>query len=219
MNRSLLAPPSSRAFTLIELLVVITIIAILAGVLLPVVSKVTAKAQTVQAKNTELGIVGAIKSYQTDYGVYPVPLGTPLQDYVFGQQGMTSAQLMDVLRNDGQAPYDTPGGAQCLNTRQVVYFEMPAAKNLTPGQAKNGIDSTGFPRDPWGQIYYVEVDSNYDNGITNAYGQNAGFSIISTGVIVISPGPDTQLGANFNSGAGGPDKNVAPALDDVISWQ
>ena len=72
--------------------------------------------------------------------------------------------------------------------------------------------------DPWGKTYYVEVDSNYDNGISNAY-QNAGFSVIGTGVIVISSGPDTQLGAQFNSGSGGNNKNTGISADDVISWQ
>ena len=206
-----------RAFTLIELLVVITIIAVLAGLLLPVVSKVTQNAQKVQAKNTELGIVNAIKSYQTDYGTYPVPANTN-SDYVFGTSGMTTANLMDVLRADGQG-YDTLAGGN-LNPRQVVYFEMPAAKNQTAGQGKNGIDVNGFPMDPWGTTYYVEVDSNYDGGITNAYGQNsAGFSVIGTGVIVISAGPDKQLGAQFNSGSGGPNKNTGIQADDVISWQ
>ena len=71
-----LVRPRRAAFTLIELLVVISIIAVLAGLLLPVVSKVTENARKVSAKSTETQIVSAINSFQTDYGQYPVaPLG------------------------------------------------------------------------------------------------------------------------------------------------
>ncbi len=51
---------------------VISIIAVLAGLLLPVVSKVTENARKVSAKSTETQIVSAVNSFQTDYGQYPV---------------------------------------------------------------------------------------------------------------------------------------------------
>ncbi len=50
---------------------VISIIAVLAGLLLPVVSKVTENARKVSAKSTETQIVSAVNSFQTDYGQYP----------------------------------------------------------------------------------------------------------------------------------------------------
>ncbi|MCX6926749.1 MAG: prepilin-type N-terminal cleavage/methylation domain-containing protein [Verrucomicrobia bacterium] len=63
---------TSVGFTLIELLVVISIIAILAALLLPAISKVKVRAQIKKAQ-MEIGqIANAIHSYESDYSKFPV---------------------------------------------------------------------------------------------------------------------------------------------------
>jgi prepilin-type N-terminal cleavage/methylation domain-containing protein len=66
----------SQGFTLIELLVVISIIAILAGMLLPVIGVVREMARKTSCGNNQKQILGAMISYGTDLGGgWPDPRG------------------------------------------------------------------------------------------------------------------------------------------------
>jgi prepilin-type N-terminal cleavage/methylation domain-containing protein len=91
-NSSKTQRANKLAFTLTELLVVITIIGVLAGMILPALSKAKVNAQIATARQEMSDFKGAIKQYETDYGRPPGPpeamesvAGVPIcPDFTYG---------------------------------------------------------------------------------------------------------------------------------------
>ncbi len=209
------------AFTLIELLVVITIIAVLAGLLLPVTGSVMESARKTEAKSTEMQIVAAVKSFQTDYGVYPNPGGAATDKTWVNT---TNQNLFYILRATEAANAIAP----VINTRSVVYFEGKDVK--TPATPKSGFATQTVSKtvkgvtysvnkdgltDPWGNGYYIRYDTGYTDAVITPYSNaadgaddpaNTPANTLRFGVIAWSPGKDGTL-------------NAAPPIDDVVSWQ
>lgn len=64
----------AAAFTLVELLVVIGIVAILMGILIPVIARARVSAQEAATQNFLNGLAGAVQRYHDDFRAYPGPL-------------------------------------------------------------------------------------------------------------------------------------------------
>ena len=75
-SRPTIAGPRN-GFTLVELLVVIGIIALLAGILFPTISKIKIAGQEADSKNTLNQIDQACQNYYTDFHAYPGPVLEP----------------------------------------------------------------------------------------------------------------------------------------------
>jgi prepilin-type N-terminal cleavage/methylation domain-containing protein len=219
---------SVAAFTLLELLVVISIIAILMGLLIPVISTIMDRARRADAKTTSQSIVTAVKAYYIDYGKYPPTDGANMpstpDDVIVGDSAGTAttsnAGLFNVLR--ARVDANTNPDNQ-YNPRKVVYFEgRPSSNREAP---RNGFADfpgssgvIGALYDPWGSQYCVAIDANYDNYITKI--PHTDFRSTAapppTGVAIFSLGKDGIVGSRDTNGAYQQGSKVS---DDVISWQ
>ncbi len=193
-----------HAFTLIELLVVIVIIAILMGLAFPVFQGIQNQAKKVQAKNDLMQIVTAVNAFYTEYGKYPTTANSDATA-TYGSSNPNNA-LFNELR----------GVVYALNTRQIVFLSPPEAKD--PANPRNGIagltsSKVGQYFDPWGTAYFVSIDWDYDNQVSNPYTADtgAGAAQIRTGVLVWSLGKDQKGGTAS--------KTSTDSNDDIISWQ
>lgn len=157
----------SLAFTLIELLVVITIIAILMGLLFPVVGAARQSAQKAVAKSAATSLVVGITQFYTEYGIYPAVTSTT-----------TDKAIMDVLRG-----VDTTN-----NPRKIPFFTYKEAKSESKPR-------DGFKKDilydPWGKPYFLTFDSDYNNQVVvSDYSKT-----LDVGAAVWSWGRDGKKGA------------------------
>jgi prepilin-type N-terminal cleavage/methylation domain-containing protein len=194
------------AFTLIELLVVIMIVAVLMGLAFPVFQGVQNSAKKTQAKNDLTQIVTAVNAFYTEYGKYPLPSSATSDATATYGPTNSNRTLFDELR----------GVTSALNTRQIVFLSPPNAKdaaNPRSGIAGAASSSAGQFFDPWGIAYWIRIDWDYDNQVTNPYTADtgAGPATLRNGVIGWSQGKDQRGGTGS--------KASADAKDDVISWQ
>ncbi len=139
-----LCPPyplrPEKAFTLVELLVVITIIAILIGLLFPVIGAVMKKAKKTEAETNLRAVVAAIEGYHVEYGRYPQIVVPPADGELLDTQILTEedqAKLMAVLMADVNGQYEAL--VQAENPRLTVFVNV---KDARKGQKRNGLDAS-----------------------------------------------------------------------------
>jgi prepilin-type N-terminal cleavage/methylation domain-containing protein len=188
---------ATTGFTLIELLTVIAIIAILMGLLFPMVTGIKDQGKKTEAKNNLVSIVSAVKAYYAEYGKYPVA-GAGADTTLSGSD---SSKLYNILRAIGD-------DAAEMNPRKIVFLQGKDARNYnTPAKATGGFASDGVYYDPWGKAYQITIDTDYDNQVNNPYTSGAGANPLRQEVIGYCLGKDGVQASTFTNS------------DDVISWQ
>jgi prepilin-type N-terminal cleavage/methylation domain-containing protein len=154
---------TSGGFTLIELLVVISIIALLASLLVPVLSKVKVKAQVKKAQLEAVGIAQAIHTYEGEYSKFPVSSGAMNaasavtaqaggpEDFTYGTAGVICVGPGGTLgagsgfkTPSGTAAITSPGTYQTNNSEVMsVLLDVehwpasPGVATINLGHAKN----------------------------------------------------------------------------------
>jgi prepilin-type N-terminal cleavage/methylation domain-containing protein len=149
---------TSKAFTLIELLTVISIIAILAALLLPAISKAKVQAQKKKAQLEVSQIANAIHSYESEYSKFPVsaaatsaaaavPLpkdgGTGPEDFTYGTGLATGTLNVLAVSGDGKPP-GKPLSHQANNSEVMAVLldvetwpARPGVPTINKGHVKN----------------------------------------------------------------------------------
>jgi len=168
---------SRTGFTLIEVLVVIAIIALIAGIVFPAVTRGLRTAKRNVAASEAKSIAGAIRMFYDDYGWLPVPPDEQGGDddvFTSDEDGYTSKDIIKILLGDKSKDPDDPN-EKPINPKQKVYLDTDVAT------------SDGTMLDPWGTQYSVLLDLNFDGRLTyrgSEFTQRA---------IVISSGRDLTL--------------------------
>jgi type II secretory pathway pseudopilin PulG len=156
---------------LLELLTVIAIIAVLAGLLFPMIKIVLTRAEVAKAQQAVGGLATAFRAYYTEYGKWP--------DVTVNPPNCTVGNPCNVNTN-------LFGAAN--NARGIVFYEFPA----------KDLDVSGNLVDPWGHPYRCNFDVNYQNSILNPFSGGTP-NPINAGLIVWSRGPD-GLSSEFGGG-------------------
>lgn len=158
-----------KGFTLIELLTVIAIIALLAGILMPVVNTVKRKALETKAKAMIGSISTAIKMYEMDFGDIP-PDDNHASSAAFNRATESLYRCLTTQWTTANAS---------IYAGPYMEFKGDVSKNI--GVANRDSDSKYEIVDPWGNEYCYESDD--DNGaVGNApYHNRFSFDIFSMG--------------------------------------
>jgi prepilin-type N-terminal cleavage/methylation domain-containing protein len=196
--RSTFHVPWSHAFTLVELLVVISIIAILAAMLLPVLSSVKKKAQIAKAKLEISQIMAAIRDYDSHYNQFPVSkdardaIAASGNDFTYGTAGVNQnnikvpgGTLASITTPPASTPYQT-NNAELMAILMDMEYYPGGTVTINKGHVKNtqrtqflqarmvntftsGVGPDGVYRDPWGNPYIISIDLNNDEKCRDSF--------------------------------------------------
>ncbi len=199
-------PLRRLAFTLIELLVVISIIAILAGLLLPVFAKVKAKARIVETRGNLSALEIALRAYkddQTEFCREDSPTAPTISFYYqLTNYGMNYPYIKKTM--------PTVGSGTAILVKDSWY--LPSKTN-----------HIRYYRGPQRQDPIYTKESDYltgPKGLDKFFGNDATFNLWSFGPNQVDDS-STQC-AEVLPNAGGnefPDPNAANGVkDDLTNW-
>jgi prepilin-type N-terminal cleavage/methylation domain-containing protein len=174
------SPRGRHGFTLVELLVVITLIAVLAGVSVPVYNSIMKNMRVTQTRVLAVSLQNSVKGYYTEYQKYPVP--------------STGGSETEAIRTDSMLIPALMGKDPITNPRQIPF--LPELKDATE-TGKYGLIMEGGGAtsarvvDSWGEEYFVIMDLDYNNEVENPDVDSASSTLYQT-ILVYSGGEDRE---------------------------
>ena len=179
-----------HSFTLVELLTVIAVIAILAGIAIPVVIGMQSKGKETAARADMNAIKMALTQFKVDYSVWPqvspdssliTKIGSSdadlLMETPFSPDSSSRSKaeeaydkIIQSLTNNtvvATTPTEPAAADRYGNTKKRRYLDPPAK----PVLSKNSTTAGYYKLDPWGRRYNIALDWNYNGKIdlSNSY--------------------------------------------------
>ena len=187
---------------MVELLLVIAIIAILAGIAIPVVGGMNKKGKETKARSEINAIKLAFQQFETDYGAFPqitntaknvnsklttilnannkgdLKLNTKFNNKIGDENANIVYDEFIQILNMTVATDDTVSGAKKGDTYTADTNPNKKKKRYLDPPAKLVKDIDGnegyFFLDPWGRRYNIALDWNYDGKVENENNNNPG---------------------------------------------
>lgn len=194
---------AQSGFTLLEMIIVLGIIALLAAILVPTLTKYVREARIRKAQKETYLMCAAIGQFHNDTGLWPTS-----EDY----SNPSKRDNLQLLRSGGVDPTDFSGSSakKWLNKSPVDYvgnqFIDNKANYPTTGPNRwNGpyLDRYVGP-DPWGRRYLINIQWLQGGQLNN-----------SKSVLVLSAGPDGEIDTPF-VGDSSNDFIVHAQDDDIV---
>lgn len=154
-------------FTLLEVMLVIGIIAILAGLLYPVIIGAGERAKEKQAAAETRTILVAIKAYRQEYGKWPAQIqATQDMTYVTNNylviQPLLGSNILDMR-------------GKSTNPKNKIFLNLQVNTNVNPDYAGNYLD-------PWGIPYVICIDQDGDNNLSLVWSNTPPWSYVANNV-------------------------------------
>ena len=140
-----------QGFTLLEMVIVVAIVALLAGILVPVAFNQVDDAEQARTMADIRQISSAMLLFRSDTGQWP-------------------SATVKMLYGDGNAATDETK----FDTATAEHLRNPLRDNSDSVNGWEGPYMTAFSQDPWGNRYIVEVDGFAAGGSPYAWVISAG---------------------------------------------
>ena len=188
---------------MIELVMTLTIVAVLAAVLSPLVLRYVDEARVTRAAGEAESIAKAILAFYKDTGKWPIfQSGASITVTSSTFQVLTGPGTYPVCGTDCTSDAWSPASGKTNPISDAL--ELNAEGYTTVGKfAWRGPYVTNIGSDPWGNAYLV-------NGGSLAFGQNKA-------AFVLSAGANAQIETSFSQSIGSGSSAFAIGGDDIVA--